>query len=226
LKTRYFCFATLSLFWALTVCAQQDTKPANAPVQISGTEAKQLLLQSAEAVYPEGPDDLKGLVVVILRIDINGNVVDVSAKSAAPELSAAAVAAFRQYKFKPYMVDGRPAECLILGTADFLGRAAGVKLALDLIKLRISQGVMDSNKIRDEQPVYPRVALAAHIQGDVLLRATISREGDITNLTVISGHPLLVNAALDAVQRWKYRPFWFKGKLVEVDTVITVKFHM
>jgi len=213
-------------FWALTTCALQDAKPATTPVKITATEATQLLLQSAEAVYPEGPEDLKGFVAVDLRIDTEGNVADVTVSVGEPELAAAAVAAFKQYKFKPYMADGRPVECLISATTTFQGRAAGAKLSLQPMKLRVSQGVLDGNKIQDVQPIYPQEAIAARIQGDVVLRATLGTNGEVTNLTVVSGHPLLVQAAMDAVHLWKYKPYLLNGNPAEVDTVITVKFYM
>ncbi len=214
------------LFWALTTCAPQDAKPATTPVKITATEATQLLVQSAEAVYPEGPEDLKGFVAVDLRIDTEGNVADVTVSVGKPELAAAAAAAFKQYKFKPYMADGRPVECLISATATFQGRAAGAKLSLQPMKLRVSQGVLDGNKIQDVQPIYPQEAIAARIQGDVVLRATLGTNGEVTNLTVVSGHPLLVQAAMDAVHLWKYKPYLLNGNPAEVDTVIRVKFHM
>jgi protein TonB len=93
-------------------------------------------------------------------------------------------------------------------------------------KLRVSQGVLDGNKIRDVQPIYPNMARVAHVQGDVVLRATISKTGVIENLTVVNGHPILIQAAMDAVKQWRYRPYLLNNEPVEVDTVITVKFHM
>ncbi len=94
------------------------------------------------------------------------------------------------------------------------------------MKLRVSQGVLDGNKIQDVQPIYPQEAIAARIQGDVVLRATLGTNGEVTNLTVVSGHPLLVQAAMDAVHLWKYKPYLLNGNPAEVDTVIRVKFHM
>lgn len=93
-------------------------------------------------------------------------------------------------------------------------------------KLRVSQGVLDGNKIRDVAPLYPNMAKVAHVQGDVVLRATISKTGTIENLTAISGHALLIPAAIDAVKQWRYRPWVLNNEAVEVDTIITVKFHM
>jgi protein TonB len=93
-------------------------------------------------------------------------------------------------------------------------------------KVRISQGVLEGNKTHDVTPQYPQMAKVAHIQGDVVLRAVISKTGSIENLTVVSGHPMLMQAALDAVRQWKYKPYALNGEPVEVETVITVKFHM
>jgi protein TonB len=59
-----------------------------------------------------------------------------------------------------------------------------------------------------------------------VLRAIIDKNGNVAEARVVSGHPLLINAAMDAVKQWVYQPFVFNGKPVAVDTVITVKFHM
>jgi protein TonB len=74
------------------------------------------------------------------------------------------------------------------------------------------------------QPVYPALARMARIQGEVVLHAIIDREGQITELELVSGHPLLVEAALTAVRNWRYRPTMLRGQAVEVETVIRVKF--
>ena len=219
------------LFWALTACAMQGTTPVSSLVSISPAQAQQLLLRSAKAVYPDGPEDLQGFVFVELHTDTEGNVADVRVKSGRPKLAASAVAAFRQFKFKPYLVDGRPVECLIPATASFHGRAAGPILNFRPvetapIRFQIAQGALDANKIHDEQPKYPAMARVAHIQGDVVLRVTVSTKGDVAELGVISGHPILVQSAIDAVRLWKYRPYLLNGNPVEVDTVVTVKFHM
>jgi periplasmic protein TonB len=74
------------------------------------------------------------------------------------------------------------------------------------------------------QPVYPALAIQARIQGNVVLHAVISRDGQVSELQVLSGHPLLVNAALDAVRQWRYSPTLLNGQAVEVETTITVSF--
>jgi protein TonB len=91
--------------------------------------------------------------------------------------------------------------------------------------LRVSSGVADGLKIHDEQPHYPREAQEKGIQGDVVLQATIDTKGNLTNLKAVQGDPILVKAAIDAVKKWRYRPYILKGEPVDVDTVIKIQFH-
>jgi len=84
--------------------------------------------------------------------------------------------------------------------------------------------IMEGNLIQRVQPQYPMLARQARIQGTVVLRALITREGKIANLQLISGHPLLVQAAMDAVMQWRYRPYYLNNEPVEVETQVTVNF--
>ena len=93
-------------------------------------------------------------------------------------------------------------------------------------KLRVSSGVAEGLKVHDVTPTYPQMARIAHIQGDVLLQATISKSGVIENLRAVQGHPILIQAAMDAVKQWKYKPYILNGEPVEVETTIKVQFHM
>lgn len=89
--------------------------------------------------------------------------------------------------------------------------------------LRVSQMAEGSLAYR-VQPPYPSPARAARIQGEVRMRAIISKTGAIENLTVLSGHAMLVTAAVEAVRQWRYRPYMLNGEPVEVETEITVNF--
>ena len=93
-------------------------------------------------------------------------------------------------------------------------------------KLRVSQGVAEGNLLRRVEPQYPQMAKVAHIQGDVVLAATISKNGSIENLHQISGHPILVQSAMEAVKQWRYKPYLLNGEPVEVETTIKVTFKM
>ena len=84
--------------------------------------------------------------------------------------------------------------------------------------------MMEGNLVHRVQPDYPVLARQARIQGQVVLRATISRDGAIANLQVLSGNPMLTPAALNAVRQWRYRPYVLNGEPVEVETEVTVNF--
>jgi protein TonB len=91
--------------------------------------------------------------------------------------------------------------------------------------LRLSH-ISEGNLIRKVQPAYPPLARSARVQGTVVLQAAISKQGAIENLSVLSGHPMLVQAALDAVRQWRYRPYILNNEPVEVETQITVNFSL
>ena len=84
--------------------------------------------------------------------------------------------------------------------------------------------MMEGNLVLRVQPNYPAIARQARVQGEVVLRAMISREGAIENLQVLSGHPMLVRAAVDAVRQWRYRPYVLNGEPIEVETEVKVNF--
>jgi protein TonB len=93
-------------------------------------------------------------------------------------------------------------------------------------KVTISGGVAQGNLIHRVDPVYPAIAKMGHVQGDVVLQATISKDGTIQNLRVLSGNPMLTNAAIEAVQQWRYKPYLLSSQPVEVETTITVHFTL
>jgi protein TonB len=90
----------------------------------------------------------------------------------------------------------------------------------------ISSGVMSGNLIEKTVPQYPAIAKAARIQGTVVLQATISQTGQIENLRVISGPPMLQQAAVDAVRSWRYKPYLLNGIPADVETTINVVFNL
>ena len=93
---------------------------------------------------------------------------------------------------------------------------------------RIRQGgqVQAAMIINRVQPSYPPLARQTRIAGTVRLHAIIGKDGSVQQLEVISGHPLLVQSALDAVRQWRYRPTLLNNEPVEVDTTIDVIFSL
>jgi TonB family protein len=89
---------------------------------------------------------------------------------------------------------------------------------------RVSAGVAGGNLMYRVDPVYPDIAKKAHVQGVVVLRAVIAKDGTVKDLQYISGAPMLVVSAIEAVQQWKYKPYMLNGELTEVETTITVNY--
>jgi periplasmic protein TonB len=93
-------------------------------------------------------------------------------------------------------------------------------------RVRVSQGVSQGLLVKKVQPTYPPLARQARIQGQVILQAEISKDGSIENLRLISGHPMLAPAAIDAVKQWRYKPYMLNGEPVAVETTVMVNFTL
>jgi len=93
-------------------------------------------------------------------------------------------------------------------------------------RIRVGGQVQAAKLIRQPRPIYPPLAKQARISGHVILNAIIGKDGTIQNLTVASGHPLLIPSALEAVKQWVYQPTLLNGDAVEVVTQIDVNFTL
>src|SRR6202163_1784716 len=109
----------------------------------------------------------------------------------------------------------------ILGSAN----AAIPKVATPQ-RVRVSTGVATGLLIKKVTPNYPQLAKQARIQGTVVLQAEISKDGTIQNLQLISGHPMLAPAAIEAVRQWRYKPYLLNGEPVAVETQVDVIFSL
>lgn len=92
--------------------------------------------------------------------------------------------------------------------------------------IRVGGNVAAANLVTKVDAVYPPLALQARIQGTVKFNAVIGKDGHVENLTLISGHPLLVAASQQAVQQWVYRPTLLNGQPVPVITTVDVNFTL
>jgi TonB family protein len=121
-----------------------------------------------------------------------------------------------------------------LSASPFVGlRSSGPAAPAEEIKrnankhpLKLSEPVVEAQLVSRIEPRYPSLALQLKQSGTVVLHAIISRDGRINALEVVSGSPFFVQAALDAVRQWRYRPTMLNGEPVEVDTTITVIFQL
>ena len=123
---------------------------------------------------------------------------------------------------------GSPLTALLPGTtippAQPSAPAARPQPLLPSVPVRITSGVQSAKLVSGPRPAYPPLARATRTQGTVKIQAVIGRDGAIKNLQVLSGPPLLIAAAMEAVQQWRYQPTLLNGDPVEVLTDIDVNF--
>jgi TonB family protein len=112
------------------------------------------------------------------------------------------------------------------GDASAIGSTFKSEIKLKLAPVNVSAGVAGGLLVRKVAPVYPSIAKTARVSGTVVLAATISKSGFVTNLQVVSGPPMLRQAAVDAVKNWAYRPYMLNNQPTEVQTTINVDFNL
>jgi TonB family protein len=197
-------------------------------------------------------DGVQGKVWIQLLISETGDVEKAEIISGQPDLARAVQEAMKKWKFKPYIHNGKPVKVSTKMPFDFafqnkvtdvdappdssanapasLASAAGTSPegsgGYAAQKIRVSSGLAEGLKVHDVQPIYPLEARRSHLQGEVLLQATIGKDGLIHDLKVVKGDPILADAAKGAVEQWRYRPYVLEGHPVEVETTIKVIFHM
>lgn len=93
-------------------------------------------------------------------------------------------------------------------------------------QIRVGGQVQAAKLVRQPKPIYPPLAKQARIQGTVRFNAVIGKDGSIQNLQLVTGHPLLVPSAQEAVRQWQYQPTLLNGEPVEVVTTIDVNFTL
>jgi TonB family protein len=215
--------------------------------RVSETVMRGQRTQKIDPVYPSTAlqTGIQGFVLLNVRIDKDGNVADVTLVSGHPLLVQAAMDAVKQWKYQPYLLNGAPMEVETAVHLRFDLSGGGNVMEPEAVmtelapaisadtsgpalhkRVRISQGVAAALVADQVQAEYPPEAREQHIQGNVLLQVIIGKEGNVENVQLISGHPLLAPAAIDAVKQWKYRPYLLNGEPVEVQTQVLVNFTL
>jgi periplasmic protein TonB len=115
---------------------------------------------------------------------------------------------------------------VIGGVIGGAGSAAPPPPKPNVTRTRVGGAVQAAKLVNRIQPMYPPLARQTRISGTVKLHAIIGKTGAVEQLQVVSGHPLLVQSALDAVKQWRYQPTLLNGEPVEVDTEIDVIFSL
>lgn len=123
----------------------------------------------------------------------------------------------------PLEVTTGPTDKTLAGPAS-AAPVIAAKPALQVI--RVSQDVSNGLLIKRVQPLYPTLATQMRVEGEVELDATITTDGNISDIKVLKGDPMLARAAVDAVRQWKYKPYLLDGQPVQLQTQITVNFKL
>jgi TonB family protein len=195
-----------------------------------------LVVSEPGIVVPEGAPQT-GSVSLKVLVSNTGAVEEVVVEQGDDALRKVAADGVMGWKYQPYMVNGEPREfqtSILIRFVDGVGKRVAPPLVIGMAglgggiagsgALTVSPGVVAGLMERPVAPMYPPEAKAQHIQGVVVMRAIISKDGTIEDLQVISGHPLLIGAAMNAVKQWKYRPYLLNGAPTAVQTTINVNF--
>jgi TonB family protein len=94
------------------------------------------------------------------------------------------------------------------------------------VKVRVSEAVQAAKLREQVSPIYPALARQARIQGDVVMNLTVAADGKVSNIELVSGHPLLIPAAQEAVRQWIYEPTYLNGSAIEVRVTVRVPFRL
>jgi TonB family protein len=236
--------SSLLLVCLACLAVAQDTAPESRH-EVSPSEASASRTSMVAPVYPPLARQarIQGIVVLKAIISKSGDVESLQLVSGHPILAPSAIEAVKQWKYKPFLVDGEPVEVETTVQVNFTLAGAPAQqtdappnssstppqqpdASAPPQRVRVSSGVMAGLLISKVNPTYPDDARQARIQGVVVLHVQIDKEGNVEKIELISGHPLLAPAAIEAVQQWKYKPYLLNGNPIEVDSQVQVNFML
>jgi TonB family protein len=240
MNSHYFGMGGLTSDMFLTPPFNPDApshQPRGVPVGVPGGVSKGAaageVMTKVQPVYPSIARQVNasGMVQVSIVIGENGRVVEAKAISGHPALRSAAEDAARKWVFKPAEVGGKPVQ--VQSTISFVFMAppptsvppadTGAETSK---KITVSGGVLQGKAIKKVQPPYPPIAKAARASGPVQVQVTISETGEVIEASVISGHPLLREAALQAARQWLFQPTELSAVPVKVQGILTFNFTL
>jgi TonB family protein len=214
-------------------------QPRGVPVGVPGGVSKggvaSEVITKVQPVYPPTAKQVNasGEVRVAIVIGENGRVISAKAVSGHPVLRSAAEDAAMKWVFRPTLLDGKPVKQP--GTLTFIFNLPPPPTSVQPTaetgaetskKISVSGGVLQGKAIKKVQPPYPPIAKAARASGAVQVQVTISETGEVIEAIVISGHPLLRDAALQAARRWLFQPTELSGVPVKVQGILTFNFTL
>ena len=222
------CLAVLLIvnFGVSLLLAQEERGSVPVPEE----EMQKLLIHRVDPVLPPDPDvRLQGTVVLRAIISKAGGIESLQTVSGHPMLVPAALDAVRQWRYRRYEVNGIPVRVETLIRMRFSEeREEGTETPVPTAKspMMITAEDMRERLVYRVAPVYPPLARQARIQGTVILMIVINRSGEVRDVQLVSGHPMLAPAAVEAVKTWRYIPYESDRRTVEIQTEVRVIFTL
>lgn len=213
-------------------------------VKVSAGAIAGTIISRPNPIYPNDAKaaHVQGAVILHAIISKTGTVEDLQVISGPEMLRASAIDAVRHWTYRPYLLNGRPVKVdttitviYTFGGGDIKGVAQSMPEAEDSAPriaiapgspVHVSVGVLSAMLVSKVDPVYPPEAKAAGVQGVVVLRAVVAKDGTVASLQVVSGPPQLTASAMDAVRQWMYKPYLLNGEPTEVETTINISYTL
>ncbi len=219
------------------------TAKAQEPMRVGADVQASKLIRKVDPLYPEVAKNARVSGIVLLEVDVNeaGIVSNLRIIRGHPLLDQAAMDAVRQWRYSPTLINGAaiPVRTTVAVTFTLSETGAATASAAKFVKpaevpaqvsgvepRRVGGNVQDAKLIRKVDPVYPELARRAKVSGIVMLEANINEAGEVTSVRIIRGHPLLDQAAVEAVKQWRYEPTYVNGVAVPVVATQTVIFKL
>lgn len=179
-----------------------------------------VLIKKVKPVYPKEAliKHISGIVKIEAVCDVYGRVVKTNVISGHHVLSNAAVKALKQWVYEPYLINNipKPVRFTVIVKYNLDGKKKTKKKTGTRQELIL---------VRGTPPAYPETAIRAKVSDKVRIKATINEKGDVSRVTVLSGHPLLTGPSRQAVMSWKFKPVIINGKSAKKNINVVLKFH-
>jgi len=226
------------------------------PIRVGGAMTSPVKIRDVRPFYPETAREarVQGIVIVEAVISTSGEVEDARVLRGNPMLDSAALDAVRQWRYTPSLLNGQPVSVIMTVTLNFTLSGSGTNRTVppasagavpspppppspgsevtlqtssfpdDIV--RAGGGIPAPQRIFDAAPVYPEAARAAGVQGIVIAEVLIDTDGNVMDIRVLRSHPLLENAAVDAIWQWRYEPVLVDGQAVPMVLTVTLNFTL
>jgi TonB family protein len=222
------------------------------PIRVGGSVQAPQRTKYVAPVYPQDAVEahVSGVVIAEALVGKDGLVSNVRILKSISLLDQAAIDAVQQWEYQPTLLNGQPVPVILTVTVNFAAvnesptaapapqPAGGMQSNLTVsptgrvtpttwngkVLTRIGGNVEAPERVSYVAPVYPKLALDAHVSGVVIVEAVVDETGNVAEAKVLKSIPLLDQAAIDAVLQWKYRPTLLNGAAVPVVMTVTLNF--